>query len=321
MNKGVKLLLYITGFLLVMVAIGVTLTIGWRPILGARSRPLTDRHFDMTPARLARGEYLARGVLGCLDCHTEHDWKAPGGALVAGREGAGQIFPGEGFPGRIVATNLTPDPETGAGKWTDDQFARAIREGIGHDGRTLFPLMPYPNFRHMSDEDLASVVVYIRSLPAVKNPLPPTEIAFPVKYLIRGAPDPLKAPVPVPDLSTPEKRGEYLVTLAACAGCHTPMVNGQPEEDKAFAGGMEFKGPWGDVQGANITPDKTGISYYDENRFMEAMRTGSVMGRPLNPIMPWDSYRHMSDEDLKAIFAYLRSVKPVPNRVKRAATE
>jgi mono/diheme cytochrome c family protein len=320
MNKGVKLLLYITGFLLVMVAIGVTLTIGWRPILGARSRPLTDLHFDVSPARLARGEYLARGVLGCLDCHTEHDWKAPGGALVPGREGAGQIFPGEGFPGRIVATNLTPDPETGAGKWTDDQFARAIREGIGHDGRTLFPLMPYPNFRHMSDEDLASVVVYIRSLPAVKNPLPPTEIAFPVKYLIRGAPDPLKAPVPVPDLSTPEKRGEYLVTLAACAGCHTPMVNGQPEEDKAFAGGMEFKGPWGDVQSANITPDKTGISYYDENRFIEAMRTGSVMGRPMNPIMPWDSYRHMSDEDLKAIFAYLRSVKPVPNRVKRATT-
>jgi len=153
MNKGVKLLLYITGFLLVMVAIGVTLTIGWRPILGARSRPLTDRHFDMTPARLARGEYLARGVLGCLDCHTEHDWKAPGGALVPGREGAGQIFPGEGFPGRIVATNLTPDPQTGAGKWTDDQFARAIREGIGHDERTLFPLMPYPNFRHMSDEE------------------------------------------------------------------------------------------------------------------------------------------------------------------------
>lgn len=321
MNKGLKLLLYITGFLLLMVAIGITLTIGWRPILGARSRPLNNQHFDATPARLARGEYLATAVLGCLDCHTEHDWKAPGGALVAGREGAGQLFPGEGFPGRIVATNLTPDPETGAGNWTDDQFARAIREGIGHDGRTLFPLMPYPNFRHMSDEDLASVVVYLRALPAVKNSLPPTEIAFPVKYLIRGVPEPLKGPVPPPDLSTPEKRGQYLVTLASCADCHTPMVNGQPEEDKAFAGGMEFKGPWGDVQSANITPDKTGISYYDENRFIEAMRTGSVMGRPLNPIMPWDGYRHMSDEDLKAIFAYLRTVKPVVNRVKRAATE
>jgi mono/diheme cytochrome c family protein len=321
MNKGLKLLLYITGFLLLIVAIGITLTIGWRPILGARSRPLTNQHFDPTPARLARGEYLARGVLGCLDCHTEHDWKAPGGALVAGREGAGQIFPGEGFPGRIVAQNLTPDPETGTGTWTDDQFARAIREGIGHDGRTLFPLMPYPNFRNLSDEDLASVVVYVRSLPPVKNPLPTTEIAFPVKYLIRGVPEPLKGSVPPPDLATPEKRGQYLVRLASCGDCHTPTVNGQPEEDKAFAGGMEFKGPWGDVQSANITPDKTGISYYDENRFIEAMRTGSVMGRPLSPIMPWDSYRHMNDEDLKAIFAYLRTVKPVVNRVKRPESQ
>ena len=321
MNKGLKLLLYITGFLLLIVAIGITLTIGWRPVIGARSRPLTNRHFDSTPARLAHGEYLARAVMGCLDCHTEHDWKAPGGALVAGRDGAGQIFPGEGFPGRIVANNLTPDPETGAGNWTDDQFARAIREGIGHDGRTLFPLMPYPNFRQMSDEDLASLVVFLRSLPAVKNPLPSTEIAFPVKYLIRGLPNPLKGPVLPRDLSTPEKRGQYLVTLASCADCHTPMVNGQPEDDKAFAGGMEFKGPWGDVQSANITPDKTGISYYDENRFIEALRTGLVMGRPLNPIMPWDSYRHMTDEDLKAIFAYLRTVKPVVNRVKRAGSE
>ena len=117
-------------------------------------------------------------------------------------------------------------------------------------------------------------------------------------------------------------RGEYLAQgVLGCIDCHTPMVNGQPERDKAFGGGMEFKGPWGNVESANITPDKTGISYYNENLFIEAMRTGSVMGRPLNPIMPWDTYRHMSDEDLKAIFAHLRTVKPVENRVKRAAGE
>ncbi|HWZ83413.1 MAG TPA: cytochrome c [Terriglobales bacterium] len=321
MSKGPRIFLYAVGLLLLILALAITFSIGWRPILGARSRPLTNQHFDATPARLARGEYLAGSVLGCLDCHTERDWKAPGGALVAGREGAGQIFPGEGFPGRIVAPNLTPDPETGAGLWTDDQLARAVREGIGHDGHALFPLMPYPNFRRLSDEDLASVVVYLRSLPAVKNALPSTEIAFPVKYLIRGVPQPLTQPVPPPDLSTPQRRGEYLVTLASCADCHTPAVNGQPETDKAFAGGMEFKGPWGTVQSANITPDKTGISYYDENRFIEAMRTGSVMGRHLNPIMPWDGYRHMTDDDLKAVFAYLRTVKPVENRVKRSSSE
>src|SRR5258706_931803 len=174
MIRGLRIFLYVVGFLVFTLAIAVTFTIGWRPVLGARSRPLTNRHFDATPKRLARGEYLVRGVLGCLDCHSKHDWKAPGAPTVPGREGAGQIFPGEGFPGRIVATNLTPDPETGTGNWSDDQFARAIREGISHDGHALFPLMPYPNFSRMSDEDLASAVVYIRSLPAVTTFLPPT---------------------------------------------------------------------------------------------------------------------------------------------------
>jgi mono/diheme cytochrome c family protein len=321
MNKGLKIVVAVVCLLLLIAAVAITFTIGWRPFLGPRARALTSRHFDATPERLARGEYLVRGVLGCLDCHSEHDWKAPGGPLVPGREGAGQIFPAEGFPGRVVAQNITPDRETGAGTWTDDQLARAIREGIGHDGRTLFPLMPYTNFRHLPNEDLAAVVVYLRSLPAVRNVLPKSEIAFPVNYLIRSVPEPLTAAVAAPDLSTPERRGEHLVTLASCAECHTPMVHGQPDTKKAFAGGAVFKGPWGTVSSANITPDRTGISYYNEKLFLEAMRTGSVMGRSLNPIMPWDGYRHMTDEDLKAIFAYLRTVKPVENRVRRAANE
>ncbi len=318
MKKGLRILLFTVCVLAALACVGITFTIGWRPFLGARSRALTNRHFESTPARVARGEYLARGVLGCRDCHSEHDWRAPGGALVAGREGVGGVFPLEGLPGRIVSANITSDPETGVGKWTDDQLARAIREGISHDGHALFPLMPYTNFRRLPDEDLAAVVVYIRSLPAIHNPLPKTEIAFPVKDLIRGVPEPLTAPVSEPELSPPEKRGEYLVALASCAECHTPAVHGQPDMTKAFAGGQEFKGPWGTATSENITPDKTGISYYNEQLFIEAMRTGSVMGRQLNSIMLWDSYRHMSDEDLKAIFAYLRTVKPVQNRVHRA---
>ena len=78
--------------------------------------------------------------------------------------------------GHLVAPNLTPDPETGAGKWTDDMLARSIREGIGHDGRALFSLMPYHLFRHLPDEDVASIVVYLRSLPPAKNPLPKTQL-------------------------------------------------------------------------------------------------------------------------------------------------
>src|SRR5207244_1258264 len=135
--------------------------------------------------------------------------------------GAGTVF-GEGseLPGKLNASNLTPDKETGAGNWTDDMLARAIREGIGHDGRTLFPLMPYVNYREMPDEELASVIVYLRTLAPVRNSLPQTEIIFPVKYLIRGAPEPVTASVSQPDLSDPVKRGAFLVRMASCADCH-----------------------------------------------------------------------------------------------------
>ncbi len=175
--------------------------------------------------------------------------------------------------------------------------------------------MPYQSFRRLPDEDLASIVVFLRSLPAVRNPLPPTTIIFPVRYLIRDVPQPITEPVTPPDTSTPERRGEYLATVASCAECHTPMVRGKSVAGKEFGGGQTFVGPWGTVTSANITPDPSGISYYDESTFLQAMRKGRVGARPLNPLMPWRAFANMTDEDLKAIFAFLRTVKPVQNRV------
>ncbi len=298
-----------------VLVVAISLTIGWRPFFGPRARPLTDRRFEPTPERLARGRYLATSVMGCTECHSEHDWKAPGAPPLEAKLGAGGIFPELGLPGTVVAPNLTPDPETGAGTWSDDQLARAIREGIGHDGRTLFPLMPYQSFRILSDEDLASIVVYLRSLPPVRNALPKTEIIFPVKYLIRSVPEPLTKPVPPPDRSTQVKRGEYLVRIADCDGCHTPQQRGESNLALAFAGGFEFEGPLPTVTSANITPDPSGISYYDEELFLQMMHTGKVRARQLSSVMPWKALGNMTDDDLKDIFAYLRTLKPVHHRV------
>jgi len=314
MKRVWKYLLVGLGILVVLLALGITLTVGWRPFLGPRSRPLTARKFEPTPERVARGRYLVTAVMGCLDCHSEHEWKAPGGPPLESKLGAGQPFPGD-FPGTVIAPNITPDRETGAGNWSDDQLARAIREGISHDGRTLFPLMPYENFRSMSDEDLASVVVYMRTLPAVRNPLPRTEIIFPVKYLIRSVPEPVTSPVAAQSSPDPVQRGEYLVRMGSCTGCHTPQERGQLNTSLAFAGGFEFKGPYGTVTSANITPDPSGISYYDDNLFISVMRTGKVRARVLNPLMPWAVYRGMTDDDLKALFAYLRTLKPIHHRM------
>ena len=179
----------------------------------------------------------------------------------------------KGFPGKVYAPNITPDPETGAGSWSDDQLARAIREGVGHDGRALFPFMPYQDFRALSDEDLASIIVYMRSLPPVRKQRPPTRADLPGEIF-----DPQRAATPGragagPDLSTPEKRGKYLVTIAGCTDCHTPQdAHGQPLPGMDFAGGFILDGPWGRVASANITPDPSGHS--TRRMFMQAILTG-----------------------------------------------
>jgi mono/diheme cytochrome c family protein len=312
-----KYLLITIVVLVVLLAVGISLTIGWRPILGPRARVVTNRKFERTPQRLERGRYIATALSGCMDCHSEHDWKASGAPFVSGMEGAGEVMPFEGLPGRVVASNLTSDLETGVGRWSDDELARAIREGVDREGHTIFPMMPYQHFRSMSDEDVASVVVFLRSLPAVHHQLPETEIIFPVKYLINNAPRPLTQPISSDAAKSSDllKRGAYLVTLGGCSECHTPADRGRAIPGMDFAGGFPMIGPWGQVTSANITPDASGIGYYDEALFLQAMRTGYVKARALNSIMPFRFYRNLTDDDLKAIFAYLRTLKPVKHRV------
>src|SRR5260370_23727376 len=172
MKRFMKISFVIVLCLVALLAVGITATVGWRRFLGPGVRPLTNRVFEKTPERWARGKYIVESVSVCIDCHSPRDWTKHDPPTLPGMEGAGQDMSIlKGLPGRVVAPNLTPDPETGAGTWSDDALARAIREGIGHDGHTLFPMMPYERFRSMPDEDLASVIVFLRSLPPVRNPL------------------------------------------------------------------------------------------------------------------------------------------------------
>jgi mono/diheme cytochrome c family protein len=300
--------------LLGLAVIAISATIGWRPFLGPRSRALTDRRFEVTPERQRRGAYLAEHVAGCTGCHTPSEDGLNGPEILPAKKGSGQIFRIPGLPGTLVAPNITPDPESGIGTWTDDQLARAIREGISHDGHTLFPIMPYSHFRRMSDEDLASVVVYLRSLPPLRSTLPPTNIDFPVKYLVRSVPQPVTEVVHA-DLSTPVSRGKYLVDMSACAACHTVTKRGQPLAGMEFAGGDIFELPTAKVASTNITPDPTGIGNYTEETFIKVMRTGYVGTRQLNTMMPWQFYSGQTDEDLKAIYAYLKTLPPVSHHV------
>lgn len=282
MRRWLKIggLCLLAGLVLVLAAIPVL--VGIRPIIGPRARPLTERTFEPTPQRLERGQYLATSVNGCVFCHSELDWQAPGFPVKAGTEGSGRNWAEEGAPW-ITAPNITPDPETGAGNWTDDMLARAIREGISHDGRALVPIMP----KYMADEDLASVIVYIRSLEPLRRTLPPSDIPFPVNRLINGLPEPVTTPVPEPNRGNAVAYGDYLMRVGACRDCHTPADDqGQTIPGMEFAGGFSLIGPYGQVASANITPAPSGIPYYTEDLFLEMMRTGQVKARKIHDAMP-----------------------------------
>src|SRR5262249_15660453 len=170
-------------------------------------------------------------------------------------------------------------------------------------------------YRNMPDEDLASIVVYLRSLPPVRNSLLQTEIVFPVKYFIRNVPEPVTSPVSQPDLSDPVKRGAFLLNLVGCPASHTPVdKQHRAIREMDFGGGQILATAADHAASANLTPDPTGIPYYDEKLFIQTMRTGSVGARDLNSLMPWMVLRNMTDQDLGAILAYLTTLKPVRHR-------
>ena len=282
-----------------------------------------------TPERLERGKYLVEGLLQCPACHSEVNFATRPPAPFPGATLGGHIFNDVelGLPpeNRVVAPNISPDPEFGAGKWKDADFVRALRQGIGHDGRTLFPLMPYEFFRNLSDEDLAAAIVYVRSLPPVHHEQPKILISDDIKKTYQ--PLPPVSSVREPDHSDRVAYGKYLVVAGHCEGCHTPAdEKGMPAEDMHFAGGQPLIGPWegGDkmvsVNAANLTPDPSGIGYYDEAMFVDVLRHGGFKTRQIANIMPWWFFRNLTDDDLKAMFAYLKTVKPVCHHVDNTET-
>jgi mono/diheme cytochrome c family protein len=203
---------------------------------------------------------------------------------------------------------LTPDAETGIGRWTDDMLLRAIREGISHDGRVLHPQMWYRSFRSLPDEDTEAVVAYLRSLPPIRRALPATQLR-PEQAKGLQVPEPITATVVWTTVPDPIQRGRRLANLADCAGCHTSYYT--PTNPGIFGGGNLITR--GDLKSysSNLTSDPSGIPYYDGALFREVMRTGRVKGRVLSPLMPWTVFRHLDADDLNALFAYLGAVTPV----------
>jgi Cytochrome C oxidase, cbb3-type, subunit III len=285
------------------------------------ARPLTDVVFSTSPARLERGKYLANGILSCFHCHAASDSSKTGYPPFPDKLGSGKlIFKTDST--HVYAPNISPDKETGAGNWTDDMFVRALRNGIGHDGRALVA-MPWWIFMNLADEDIASVIVYLRSIPPIKNKLPGRLLMPEWEKNIQSEERPMdNDPKPQPDTSTLLARGKYLVTVGECEGCHTAWYMRNPG---FFGGGNPIVYSETDsvIVSPNISSDITGIGGWDDETFIRVIRTGK--GGILHSRMPWITYRNISDADLSAILAALKSLPPVKhqivNRIKPSLCE
>jgi hypothetical protein len=313
------------GVALVLIAI-VAGIVTYLSLRKPASRPASTEKIEVTPQRLARGEYLVNNVSDCLGCHSDH---GPGFAFPVkpGTEGQGGfVFDKKlGFPGVVAAQNITPDPEDGLGKWTDGEILRAIREGVDRNGDALFPMMPYAHLRSLGDEDAKSIVVYLRTLKPVRNRVTGKHIDFPVNLLVKLVPKPLDGPVAAPNPHDRVAYGKYLTTIGGCYECHTPHdAHGHLLTEKPFSGGWTMRGPWGRVVTANLTPHPDSyIGRATKEEFIARFHsfaqftaaTSPVPPKGRNTVMPWLAFAHMTDDDLGAIYDYLKTVTPVANKV------
>ncbi len=256
---------------------------------------------------MERGAYLVESIVACGNCHTE---QTPQGPNPAKRLAGTFLIEEPAFT--AYAPNITPDRDTGIGHYSKADLVRAIREGKRPDGRIIGPPMPIGLYRGLSDRDVDAIATYILAQPAVSNAVPRStyNIPLPQSY------GPPVGEVPDVDPANTVDYGRYLAGPAGhCIECHTPMVEGHPDFDNQLgAGGFVFRGPWGTSVSANLTSHpELGIARYTDAQVESMIRTGvHASGRPMLPPMGYPYYRNISDGDMKALIAYLRTLPPRP---------
>lgn len=278
---------------------------------------------DLTSADIEHGKYLANHVAACVDCHSKRDWSKFSGPIVPGTVGGGGEYfgPEMGFPGEFYSKNLTPFH---LGDWTDAEIFRAITCGVSKDGKALFPVMPYLYYGKMPKEDVVDIIAYLRRLEPVEHATPPSKPDFPMNFIINTIPKNPKFEEK-PDPSDKLAYGRYLVNAAACMECHTPVKNGQVIVENVFWGGRPFEMPNGILRSPNLTPDRaTGIGTWSEEMFIKRFKAyedlsslPSISEEDYNTLMPWSMYAGMKNEDLAAIYTYLKSLEPKTNLIEK----
>ena len=270
----------------------------------------------------AHGKYLVDTVTGCADCHSPLD--ARGNIVDSMRFAGGQQF-ALGPLGAVYSRNITQDSADGLGAWTDAEIITAIRTGVipAHalNGTTrtdtiLFSVMPYTILSNYSDNDMADIVAYLRTIKPIRYSPPPDTL--PPAARVKVPPQPLPAPLVAGASAT---RGQYIAAIALCADCHTPRM-APPMQGfdmtKFLGGGSSFQiPPLGTIYSANITPDTaTGIGAWTDAQIQTALQQGKDnKGQNICPPMPWQRFAGLESSDVQAVIAYLHNVAAISNKV------
>lgn len=311
MKFSFKALLKILGYgalTVVLLLIGV---VAFVFIRFPKAITAADIAIEATPARLERGRYLVNHVLYCMNCHGERDWQLYSAPVKPDTKGKGVFVDDPVLP--AWSANITP---FGIGEWSDGEVVRAITSGIKNDGTALHPLMPFDSYANISLEDVYAVVTYLRTLPVIEHVVPETKPQSVLEFLLlnvvaRTLPEPY-TPMPHPDDSDSVAYGKYLTKIAECGVCHKSN----------FAGGASFQNPPGQsIRAKNLTSATSGIGIWSRENFIGVFKSfDNPESRQIlvpegeeNTGMPWVQYAGMSNRDLGAIYAYLRTVEPVEN--------
>lgn len=316
MNKTLKISLYVFIAIVAVATCIVSYVSYFLPNVGEAENITIER----TPERIERGRYLANYVTVCIDCHSVRDYSKYAAPFTLGTEGqGGECFDQRfGFPGVFYSKNITP---YALGNWTDGEIFRAITTGVNKNGKALFPVMPYHYYGQLDREDIYSIIAYLRTMPSIKNDVAESKPDFP--FSIIGNLIPKTANFQTrPSESDTVAYGKYMLTASGCAECHTKDDKGQIIPELALGGGREFSTPAGILRSPNLTPHEDGLKDWTAELFVgrfkmyedTAYHSPTLSEKDFNTIMPWTQYSKMSESDLRAIFKYLQTVKPIAGR-------
>jgi len=280
---------------LVLLAAAFVAVASWRRISRVHTvNVVVPRTIPTDAAAVEHGKHMATATGSCTDCH--------------GPDLGGNVLQEPSAFGTLAAPNLTRGAGGLGGAFTETDWVRAIRHGVHRDGTSLL-VMPSEVFVFMNETDLGDLIAYLKQIPAVDRTMPPSRLGPLGRALLVAGQVTLitdRTPsIPFPAIVPPgptREYGRYIASYAGCIGCHGPGLSGGHVE-----------GPPGAPPAANLTPHSSGLENWTEADFDHALRRGvRKNGTPINIFMPWPNFSGMTDDEVKALWLFVRSVPPKP---------